>query len=83
MIRATDHDDSCEQLITTTVSSSSVAALVQSSAEVEHELLLFNSDSWTDAQQPNPRTPTVIQGFAERVSLPTDDPIEDFSEVDM
>ena len=54
--------------------------MVQSSAEVEHELLLFNSDSWTDAQQPNPCTPTVIQGFAEHVSLPTDDPIEDFSE---
>ena len=35
------------------------------------------------AQQPNPYTPTVIQGFAEHVSLPTDDPIEDFSEVDM
>ena len=83
MIRATDHDDSCEQLITTTVSSSSVATLVLSSAEVEHELLLFNSDSWTDAQQPNPCTPIVIQGFAEHVSLPTDDPIEDFSEVDM
>ena len=67
----------------TTVSSSSVATLVQSSAEVEHELLLFNSDSWTDAQLPNPFTPTFIQGFAEHVSLPTDDPIEDFSEVDM
>ena len=50
---------------------------------MEHELLLFNSDSWTDAQLPNPCTPTVIQGFAEHVSLPTDDPIEDFSEVDM
>ena len=50
---------------------------------MEHESLLFNSDSWTDAQQPNPCTPTVIQGFAEHVSLPTDDPIEDFSEVDM
>ena len=57
--------------------------MVQSSAEVEHELLLFNSDSWTDAQQQNPCTPNVIQGFAEDVSLPTDDPIEDFSEVDM
>ena len=50
---------------------------------MEHELLLFNSDSWTDVQQPNPCTPTVIQGFAEHVSLPMDDPIEDFSEVDM
>ena len=33
------------------------------------------------------RTPSsqirVQQGFAEHVSLPTDDPIEDFSEVDM
>ena len=50
---------------------------------MEHELLLFNSDSWTDAQQPNPCTPTVIQGFAEHVCLPADDPIEDFSEEDM
>ena len=50
---------------------------------MEHELLLFNSDCWTDAQLPNPCTPTVIQGFAEHVSFPTDDPIEDFSEVDM
>ena len=50
---------------------------------MEHELLLFSSDSWTDAQLPNPCTPTVIQGFAEHVSLPTDDPIEDFSEEDM
>ena len=50
---------------------------------MEHELLLFSSDSWTDAQLSNPCTPTVIQGFAEHVSLPTDDPIEDFSEVDM
>ena len=50
---------------------------------MEHELLLFNSDSWTDAQQPNPCTPTVIQGFAEHGSVPTDDPIEDISEVDM
>ena len=57
--------------------------MVQSSAEVEHELLLFNSDSWTDAQLPNPCTPTVIQGFAEHVCLPADDPIEDFSEEDM
>ena len=50
---------------------------------MEHELLLFNSDSWTDAQQRNPCTPTVIQGFAEHMSLPTDDPIEDLSEEDM
>ena len=57
--------------------------MIQSSAEVEHELLSLSSDSWTDAQQPNPCTPTVIQGFAEHVSLPTDDPIEDFSEEDM
>ena len=68
-----------EQLITT----SSVATVIQSSADVEHELLSLNSDSWTDAQLPNPCTLTVIQGFAEHVSLPTDDPIEDFSEVDM
>ena len=34
-------------------------------------------------QQPNPCTPTVNQGFAEHVSLPVDDPIEDFSEEDM
>ena len=57
--------------------------MIQSSAEVEHELLSLSSDSWTDAQQPNPCTPTVIQGFAEHVSLPADDPIEDFSEEDM
>ena len=50
---------------------------------MEHELLSLSSDSWTDAQQPNPCAPTVIQGFAEHVSLPTDDPIEDFSEEDM
>ena len=50
---------------------------------MEHELLLFSSDSWTDARQPNPRTPTVIQGFAEHVCLLVDDPIEDFSEEDM
>ena len=57
--------------------------MIQSSAEVEHELVSLSSDSWTDAQQPNPCTPTVVQGFAEHVSLPTDDPIEDFSEEDM
>ena len=50
---------------------------------MEHELLSLSSVSWSDAQQPNPCTPTVIQGFAEHVSLPTDDPIEDFSEEDM
>ena len=50
---------------------------------MEHELLSLSSDSWTDAQQPNPCTLTVIQGFAEHVSLPTNDPIEDFSEEDM
>ena len=32
---------------------------------MEHELLSLSSDSWTDAQQPNPCTPTVFQGFAE------------------
>ena len=63
--------------------SSPVSTVVQSSAEVEHELLSLSSDSWTDAQQPNPCTPTVIQGFAEHVCLPSDDPIEDFSEEDM
>ena len=57
--------------------------MIQSSAEVEHELLSLSSSSWTDAQQPNLCTPTVIQGSAEHVSLPTDDPIEDFSEEDM
>ena len=50
---------------------------------MEHELLSLSSDSWTDAQWPNPCTPTVTQGFAEHVRLPTDDPIEDFSEEDM
>ena len=54
--------------------------MIQSSAEVEHELLSLSSDSWTDAQQPNPCTPNVSQGFAECVCLPSDDPIEDFSE---
>ena len=48
---------------------------------MEHELLSLGSDSWTDAQQPC--TPSVIQGFAEHISLPTDDPIEDFGEEDM
>ena len=57
--------------------------VIQRSAEVEHELLSLSSDSWTDAQQPNLCTPTVVQGFAEHVCLPTDDPIEDFSEEDM
>ena len=57
--------------------------MIQSSAEVEHELLSLSSDSWTDAQQPNPCTPPVIQGIAEHVCLRTDDPIEDFSEEDM
>ena len=69
MIRLTDHD-----------ASSPLPTVIQSSAEVEHELLSLSSDSWTDAQQPNPCTPTVTQGFAEHVSLPTDGPIEDFSE---
>ena len=50
-------------MIKTPVSSSLVATVVQSSAEVEHELLSLSSDRWTDAQQPNPCTPTVIQGF--------------------
>ena len=57
--------------------------MTQSSAEVEHELLSLSSDSWTDAQQPNPCTPTIIQGLVEHVSLPTDDPTEDYSEEDM
>ena len=57
--------------------------MIQSSAEVEHELMSLSSDSRTDAQLPNPCTPTVIQGFAEHVSLPTDDPIEDSSEEGM
>ena len=68
--------------------------MIQSSAEVEHELLPLSSESWTDAQQ-NPCTPTVTQGFAEHTCLPVDreswedydfadpiDPIEDFSEDD-
>ena len=57
--------------------------MIQTSAEVEHELLSLSSDSWTDAQQPNPCTPTVSQDFAEHMCLPTDGPIEDFSEEDM
>ena len=56
--------------------------MIQSSEEVEHELLSPTSDGWSDAQQPilctpwtsaqrlNLRTPAVIQGFAEHVSLP-------------
>ena len=56
----------------------------------------INSGSWTDAQQPNPCTPTVARDFAEHVCLPPDgenwedkdfadpiNPIEDFSEEDM
>ena len=54
--------------------------MLQRSAEVEHGLLSLSSDSWTDVQQLNPCTPTVIQGFAEHVCLPPDDPI---SEEDM
>ena len=54
--------------------------MIQSSAEVEHELLSLSSD---DAQQPNPCTPAVVQGFAEHVCLPLDDPLEGFSEEDM
>ena len=42
-----------------------------------------NSVSELDAQQPNPCISTVLQDFVEHVSLPTGDPIEDFSEVDM
>ena len=57
--------------------------MLQSSAEVEHELLSLSSDSWMDAQQTNPCTPIVIQGFVEHVCLPTDDSIEDFSEEDI
>ena len=75
MNRLTDHDASFVF--------SCLPTVVQSSAEVEHELLSLSSDSWTDAQQPNPCTTTVIQGFAELVSLPLDDPIEDFSDEDM
>ena len=45
--------------------------VMQSSAEVEHELLPLSSDSWTDAQQQNPCTPTDTQGFAEHTCLPT------------
>ena len=50
---------------------------------MKHELLSLSSDSWTDTQQPNPCTPTVIQGFVEHVCLPADNSIEDFSEEDM
>ena len=50
---------------------------------MEHELLSLSSDSWTDAQQPNPCSPTVTQGFVEHVYLLANDPIEDFSEEDM
>ena len=60
----------------TPVSSSPLPTVIQTSAEVQHELLSLSSDSWTD----NACTPTVIQGFAEHVCLPSDDPIEDFRE---
>ena len=50
---------------------------------MEHELLSLSSDSWTDAQQPNLCTPIVTRGFSEHMCLPSDDPIEDFSEEDM
>ena len=51
---------------------------------MEHELLWCHSaDSWKNAQQPNPCTPAVIQGLAGHVCLPSDDPIDDFSEEDM
>ena len=46
MIRLTDHD-----------ASSPLPTVIQSSAEVEHDLLSLSSDRWTDAQQPNPCTP--------------------------
>ena len=46
-------------------------------------MLSLSSDSWTHAQQPNPCTPIVIQGFAEHVCLPADNSIEDFSEEDI
>ena len=68
--------------------------MIQSSAEVVHELLPQRSESWTDAQQ-EPCTPADTQGFAEHTSLPVNrenweekdfadpiDPIEDFSEDD-
>ena len=49
---------------------------------MEHELLSLRSDSWTEVQLPNPCT-SVLQGSVEHVSLPTVDPMEDFSEEDM
>ena len=49
---------------------------------MEHELLSLSSDSWTDALHLNPCTPAVVQVFTEHANLPTDDPIEDFSEED-
>ena len=58
MITSTDHDASFIFALPT---------VIQSSAEVEHELLSLSSDSWTDVQQPNPSTPAVFQGFASRV----------------
>ena len=45
--------------------------MIQSCVEVEHELLSLTSDSWTDAQQPNPCAPTVIQGFAGEEDMAT------------
>ena len=43
---------------------------------MEHELLPLSSDSWTDAQQPNPCTPTVIQGFLEHGSACMDTKVD-------
>ena len=72
MIRLTNHDASF-----VFASSNSDTEFCGSGASVAV------TQQWTDAQQPNPCTPTVIQGFAEHVCLPADDPIEDFSEEDM
>ena len=73
MVRLTDHDASF-----VFTSSYSDTEFCGSGARVA-----VTQDSWTDAQPPNPCAPTVIQGFAEHVCLPADDPIEDFSEEDM
>ena len=54
-----------------TTSVSLLPTVVQSSAEMGHEVVAV-TDSWTDVQQQNPCTPSVTQGFAEHTCLPTD-----------
>ena len=43
---------------------------------MEHELLSLSSDSWTDAQQPNPCTPTFMDRAADRFSACIDTKVD-------